>query len=81
MKKKEVEIMARSVENSRGESWTADGDPSPSHLSQHISKETPLSLCVYFHVCLENVELKPTMKWDVGGIDFFYASTDRAKDS
>lgn len=64
--------MARSVENSRGESWTADRDPSPSHLSQYISKETPLSLCVYFHVCLENAELKPTMKWDVGGIDFFF---------
>lgn len=35
----------------------------------------------FVHACLENGELKPAMKWDVGGIDFFYASTDRAKDS
>lgn len=70
--------MARSVENSGWESWTADRDPSPSHLLQYISKETPWSLgaCVCAracaHVCLENVELKPAMKCDVGGIDLFF---------
>lgn len=25
----------------------------------------------FVHACLENGELKPAMKWDVGGIDFF----------
>lgn len=29
-------------------------------------------VCVRAHVCLENVELKPAMKCDVGGIDLFF---------
>lgn len=71
--------MARSVENSGGESWTADRDPSPSHLLQYISKETPWSLGVRVraHVCLENVELKPAMKCDVGGIDLVFLCQHR----
>lgn len=71
--------MVRSVENSGWESWTADRDPPPSHLLQYISKETPWSLGVCAHVCLENVELKPAMKCDVGGIDLVFLRIDKAK--
>lgn len=38
-------------------------------LTVHLQGNGIVIVCV--HVCWENVKLKPAMKWDVGGIDFF----------
>lgn len=52
--------MARGVENSRGESWTADRDPPPPPPTDHLQENAMVTLraCVR----LENVERKPAMK-------------------
>lgn len=55
-------------------------------LTVHLQGNAMVTWCVCVracaHVCLENVELKPAMKCDVGGIDlFFYAGIDGAKSS
>lgn len=52
------------------------------HSPTSYSTSPRKQLCHFEHVCLRNGELEPAMKWDGGGIDFFFfnASTDRAKD-
>lgn len=46
--------MARSVENSGGESWAADRDLSPSHLLQYSSLQgnAMVTWCVCVSVCV-----------------------------
>lgn len=69
-------MMERSVETAEGRTGLQ-----LSHLPQYISRETPLSLnacgvcvCVCKWAYPEKMSLKlmTAMKWDVGGIDFFF---------